>query len=408
MAKALELTLDPSGSMSVNAGSTASLIANFEPEAQNYVNISASVTSGSAYVSVSGGSSETGDDSCTFTVTGRAAGTATIRVYAYRTSGTLVDDTAYITVTVNKVKATITHAPELYPSLTYNGSDQRLLRLPALADAGTVVYRIGSSGSWNSDYTEIKKKSAGSYDIQYYVDATGTDYADSDVYTISTSIAVDIVERPDTTLQIYNWDGQTKTPTVTPASNQMSVTGITSAVSPGTYTVTYSLIDPGDRVWDTSPPETGNKTKTWTINPPNVLLSQTSFTVLNNTPTTFNITLTPSIGMIGDINSIEISDKSPATANIVYSRIDSGVAIYFRSTSPATYTFTLTLRSIEVVSNNNIAYVSKTATITVESQQSEWLKSTVYIDDGEQMRTATPYVCLGGNEWAPADIYIKS
>ena len=395
--------------MSVTVGSTASLIANFEAEAGNYVNISASVTSGSAYASISGGASETPDDSVTFTVTAPAAGTATIRVYAYRTSGTpVVEDAAYIAVTVSKPKATITSHPQVYPSLTYDGSDQQLLRLPALANAGTPMYRIGSSGYWDSDYTTIQAKNAGRYDIQYYVDASGTTYSDSDVYTIAANIAVDRVALPNTTTQTYSWNGQTKTPTVTPASSQMNVSGTTSAISPGTYTVTYSLIDPGNRVWDTVPTETGNKTKTWTITPPTVSLSQTSFTSLNNTATTFVITLSPSTGTIGDVNSVEMSDQSPATAVIGCNRLGSDIRVSFKSTSPATYTFKLILRDIEVVRNNNIADVNKTSTITIVSQQSDWLKSTVYIDDGTQVLEATPYVCLGGNTWVPAEIYIKS
>ena len=188
----------------------------------------------------------------------------------------------------------------------------------------------------------------------------------------------------------------------------MNVSGTTSAIDPGTYVVTYSLIDPGNRVWDTVPTETGNKTKTWTITPPTVSLSQTSFTALNNAQTNFIITLSPSTGTIGDINDIEISDQSPATAVITSHRLDSNIRIAFKSTSPATYTFKLMLRGIEVVRNGNIAYVNKTTTITVVSQQSDWLKSTVYIDDGSQMLEATPYVCLGGNTWVPAEIYIKS
>ena len=408
MAKDLDLSIFPT-SLSVNLNSTGTILASFEPEAGNYVNISATVTQGSSYASVSGGGSTISGSSATFTVSGLSEGSATIRVYAYRTNSVpVVEDTAYCSVTVAKQKAVITTEAAAYEDLVYSGSNQALIETAAVSNAGTVKYRLGTSGEWSSDPSTVQAKDKGSYTIQYYADATGTSYADSTVHTILANIAVDRVSLPNTTTQSYSWNGQTKTPTVTTDPGRITVTGTTEAIAPGSYTVTYALVDPGNRVWDAPSTDTSNKTKSWSISPPTVSASPVSFTVLNNNANTLTVNLTPSIGTISNIRYVATSNLSPATATVSSDVRLGSVRVSFKSTSVATYTFTLSMYDIAITRNSNTVYVDLTKTITVSAISNAWLRATLGVSDGNQYLQVTPYVCVGGAMWIPAEIYIKS
>ncbi len=76
-----------------------------------------------------------------------------------------------IEVAVGDLVTCLTQQPVPYTGLVYNGSPQQLLESPGTADHGTVCYRIGTSGNWQTaiDINEMKATAAGTYTVQYYI-----------------------------------------------------------------------------------------------------------------------------------------------------------------------------------------------------------------------------------------------
>ena len=69
-------------------------------------------------------------------------------------------------------------------SLTYDGTAKQLITTAATLASGTMYYRIGTSGDWTTDITQLTATNHGYYTVQYY--AGETSYSDaSSIHSIS-------------------------------------------------------------------------------------------------------------------------------------------------------------------------------------------------------------------------------
>ena len=84
--------------------------------------------------------------------------------------------------------------------LTYNGSEQQLIATAATLASGTMYYRIGTSGSWTTDITQLTATDAGSYTLQYY--AGSNSYSDA---SSTHSASVTIGKSANSGVTVSNW-----------------------------------------------------------------------------------------------------------------------------------------------------------------------------------------------------------
>ena len=77
--------------------------------------------------------------------------------------------------------------PVMTSGLTYDGMAQQLITTAATLASGTMYYRIGTSGSWTTDITQLTATDAGSYTLQYY--AGSNSYSDASS-THSTTVSI--------------------------------------------------------------------------------------------------------------------------------------------------------------------------------------------------------------------------
>ncbi len=86
-----------------------------------------------------------------------------------------------IQVPISSSNAWLTKQPTPNTGLEYNGDPKQLLSVAGEAKHGTVKYRIGNSGNWETSIsaTAMKKTDAGTYTVQYYIAAdSGSGWSD--------------------------------------------------------------------------------------------------------------------------------------------------------------------------------------------------------------------------------------
>lgn len=145
------------------------------------------------------------------------------------------------TFTIEKASAQFTTAPGAVDGLIYNGTEQTLIT-KGVANAGTVEYRLGENGEWQTELP--KAQTAGSYNV-YYKIAGDDNHNGTAEQSISVSIGQKDIANARVTLGgglTYNRNEQTQSiasVTVDGLEVTYTVSGNT-AVNAGDYTLTIA------------------------------------------------------------------------------------------------------------------------------------------------------------------------
>ena len=179
-----------------------------------------------------------------------------------------------VTVTKPHVPDSEITAPTAITGLTYNGAKQKLVTAGSVdATYGTMVYRLGGTGEFS---TAIPKAAdAGEYTVYYKV-VGSSNYKDSDVKSVSVTIAKKTLTLEDVTVAEKTYDGTT-TATITGATFGGLVGSDTLTIDTD-YTATGTL-DNANAGYN----KTVNATVTLTRNVGNYTLASSSLMVYNCT-----------------------------------------------------------------------------------------------------------------------------
>ena len=147
-------------------------------------------------------------------------GTATVTVTA-KADGNYSFTPVTVQFTINQEQAKVVTAPEAAGDpLTFNTRAQKLVTAGS-GSGGTMVYRVGDTGNFES--TIPARTDAGDYKVYYKVEGD-SNHSDSDVGSVTVTIAPKTVKGPTIELELldddgnplvnYTYDGTPKTPTV--------------------------------------------------------------------------------------------------------------------------------------------------------------------------------------------------
>ena len=126
--------------------------------------------------------------------------------------------------------------PVMASGLVYNGSEQQLIATPATLANGTMKYRIGTSGDWKTNISQLTATNAGDYIVQYYAGLTPY----SNVSTTHQT-TVSIAKSPNSGVTVSCADileGNTLTPQLGGNLSTGAVTYKYCTTPDGTYTTT--------------------------------------------------------------------------------------------------------------------------------------------------------------------------
>ena len=143
---------------------------------------------------------------------------------------------------VNKVDSQIT-PPAAMENLVYTGKEQALITA-GKADGGTMQYSLNGT-DWQD--TVPVGTNAGTYTVQYQV-IGDSNHNDSAPASVSVTIARQPVEAPKEDATVFTYDGEKKTYTI--AANDNYTVANTEQMNAGTYTVTVTLKDTKNFVWN--------------------------------------------------------------------------------------------------------------------------------------------------------------
>ena len=204
-------------------------------------------------------------------------------------------------------------------SLTYNGTDQYLLRAPSI-DNGSYMYKIVDGAGWGS--STPKGQAARTYTIYYYIESNSWKYnnigsKDSPIGSFEVTIAPKSLGSEAIVLgeSTYIYDGTEKKPSVTVKDGNTTIisdfynVSYSNHINAGTATVTVTDKDGGNYVV--------SGTKEFTINPkevsnPTITLSETSY-VYDGNPKTPSVTVKDGNNVIPPSEySVSYSDNTNA------------------------------------------------------------------------------------------------
>lgn len=119
-------------------------------------------------------------------INNRNAGTATVKVTNNnaKENGNYIIQETTTTFTIEKAELSATVLGR--PGLTYNGEEQALVT-PSLVQGGTVMYRLGESGTYSAALP--KAKDVGSYTVYWYVEGD-SNHKDTSVKSLPVTIAL--------------------------------------------------------------------------------------------------------------------------------------------------------------------------------------------------------------------------
>ena len=217
-------------------------------------------------------------------------------------------------------------------SLTYNGTDQYLLRAPSI-DNGSYMYKIVDGAGWGS--STPKGQAARTYTIYYYIESNSWKYnnigsKDSPIGSFEVTIAPKSLGSEAIVLgeSTYIYDGTEKKPSVTVKDGNTTIisdfynVSYSNHINAGTATVTVTDKDGGNYVV--------SGTKEFTINPkevsnPTITLSETSY-VYDGNPKTPSVTVKDGNNVIPPSEySVSYSDNTNAgTATVTVTDKDGG------------------------------------------------------------------------------------
>ena len=143
---------------------------------------------------------------------------------------------------VNKADCQIT-PPAAVENLVYIGKEQALITA-GKADGGTMQYSLNGT-DWQD--TVPVGTNAGTYTVQYQV-IGDSNHNDSAPASVSVTIARQPVDVPEKDATVFTYDGEKKTYTI--AANDNYTVANTEQMNAGTYTVTVTLKDTENFVWN--------------------------------------------------------------------------------------------------------------------------------------------------------------
>ena len=143
---------------------------------------------------------------------------------------------------VNKANCQIT-PPTAKEKLVYTGKEQALITA-GKADGGTMQYSLNGT-DWQD--TVPVGTNAGTYTVQYQV-IGDSNHNDSAPASVSVTIARQPVNVPEKDATVFTYDGEKKTYTI--AENDNYTVADTEQMNAGTYTVTVTLKDTNNFVWN--------------------------------------------------------------------------------------------------------------------------------------------------------------
>ena len=147
-----------------------------------------------------------------------------------------------IALQVNKADCQIT-PPAAVENLVYTGEEQALITAGKV-DGGTMQYSLNGT-DWQD--TVPVGTNAGTYTVQYQV-IGDSNHNDSAPASVSVTIARQPVDVPEKDATVFTYDGEKKTYTI--AANDNYTVANTEQMNAGTYTVTVTLKDTENFVWN--------------------------------------------------------------------------------------------------------------------------------------------------------------
>lgn len=147
-----------------------------------------------------------------------------------------------VALKVNKADCQIT-PPAAVENLVYTGEEQALITA-GKADGGTMQYSLNGT-DWQD--TVPVGTNAGTYTVQYQV-IGDSNHNDSAPASVSVTIARQPVEVPKEDATVFTYDGEKKTYTI--AENDNYTVANAEQTNAGTYTVTVTLKDTENFVWN--------------------------------------------------------------------------------------------------------------------------------------------------------------
>lgn len=147
-----------------------------------------------------------------------------------------------VALKVNKADCQIT-PPAAVENLVYTGEEQALITA-GKADGGTMQYSLNGT-DWQD--TVPVGTNAGTYTVQYQVIGDGN-HNDSAPASVSVTIDRQPVEVPKADATVFTYDGEKKTYTI--AANDNYTVANAEQTNAGTYTVTVTLKDTENFVWN--------------------------------------------------------------------------------------------------------------------------------------------------------------
>ena len=143
---------------------------------------------------------------------------------------------------VNKADCQIT-SPTAREKLVYTGEEQALITA-GKADGGTMQYSLNGT-DWQD--TVPVGTNAGTYTVQYQVIGDGN-HNNTKPASVSVTIDRQPVNVPESDATVFTYDGEKKTYTI--AANDNYTVANAEQTGAGTYTVTVTLKDTGNFVWN--------------------------------------------------------------------------------------------------------------------------------------------------------------
>ena len=144
---------------------------------------------------------------------------------------------------VNKADCQITQ-PAAVENLVYTGKEQALIAA-GTAIGGTMQYCLTQDGTYSENVPT--GKNTGSYTVWYQV-IGDSNHNDSEPTSVSVTIARQPVNVPESDATVFTYDGEKKTYTI--AANDNYTVANAEQTNAGTYTVTVTLKDTENFVWN--------------------------------------------------------------------------------------------------------------------------------------------------------------
>ena len=148
-----------------------------------------------------------------------------------------------IDLKVNKADSQIT-PPAARENLVYTGEEQALITA-GKADGGTMQYCLTQDGTYSENVPT--GKNAGSYTVWYQV-IGDSNHNNTKPASVSVTIDRQPVEVPEPDATVFTYDGEKKTYTI--AANDNYTVANAEQTNAGTYTVTVTLKDTENFVWN--------------------------------------------------------------------------------------------------------------------------------------------------------------